>query len=89
MKEMILFWNGGAERLQDNDGDITKTFLQQLAREITIIQISNNYNIKGVISEFNNMEGWMAMDGSSGIKIMYVDNPPFPEHEDFEVEERI
>lgn len=87
MKEMVLFWTDGDKSLEENDGDVTKTFLQQLAREITIIQISNNYNLKGVISEFRNMEGWCQMDGSYGLKIIDVDDPPFFEHREFEVEE--
>lgn len=88
MKEMILFWSGGKARLEDNDGDISKTFAQQLGREIFAIQCERNRNTAGVIYEFNNKnkEGWSAMDGSCGIKIIYVESLNI-EHEDFEVEE--
>lgn len=86
MKEMILFWNGGASRLDLNDGDITKTFLQQLAREIQFIILEHNYNLIGVISAFTQREGWFDVDGSAGIKLMFVDDLEI-EWDEFIVEE--
>ena len=86
MKEMIGFWMGGEGRLDDNDGDVTKTFLQQLGREIFIILSNSNWNVNGVIAEFENREGWAAMNGSFGIKIIDTDVVEFS-HSDFEVEE--
>lgn len=86
MKELILFWHGGASRLDLNNGDITKTFLQQLGREIFIILCENNYNLFGVVDEFKGREGWPLMDGRVGIKITDVDTLDF-ECDDFEIEQ--
>jgi hypothetical protein len=77
MHEMIVFWSGGPGRIKENTGDITKTFLQQLAAEIQQIQVENNYTLEGVIEEFTNHEGWWPMDGSAGIKILDVDDFEF------------
>jgi len=32
----------------------------------------NNYNEKGVISEFEEMEGWPRIDGTNGITLLDV-----------------
>ncbi|RVU01108.1 DUF2528 family protein [Mucilaginibacter limnophilus] len=77
MREMIMHWTGGAGWLKENDGDITKTFLQQLAAEIQQIQCENNYTLEGVIEEFVNREGWWPMDGSCGVQILEVEDFEF------------
>jgi len=86
MKELILFWIGGKNRLKQNKGNVITTFLQQLAREIFYILTEHNYTEEGVIDEFDNREGWCKMDGSMGIKITYTDNVEIS-HDDFSVEE--
>ncbi|MEP2447560.1 MAG: DUF2528 family protein [Balneola sp.] len=79
IREMVDFWGGSEERLQDNDGSYLHTFLKQIANEIHRIVHSTNYNTYGVIQIFAspNKEGWTLMDGSSGIKIIDVDDPYF------------
>jgi hypothetical protein len=86
MKEMVLFWMGGKSRLKENDDDIAKTYLQQLGREILIILTEQDLNVHGVISEFENREGWSKLDGSFGIKLLDVDNVDIA-HDEFEIEE--
>lgn len=86
MKSMILFWSGGSDRLDANDGDITKTFLQQLAREIYYIIVQHKFNLLGVVEEFQNREGWWPMDGTHGIRITYIDDV-YIDHADFKMEE--
>lgn len=88
IKSMVEFWMGWEDRLETNDGDYTKTFLQQLAREICMIEVEFNYNLVGVTGEFNNREGWCKMDGSMGIKIVNVDDFEF-EHRQYEVGEGV
>lgn len=63
MKEMILFWSGGEDRLEDNCGDVTKTWLKQLGRFILE---------RG--KEPNNDEGWAKLDGTYGIKLTRVNS---------------
>ncbi len=85
---MVKFWAGGDYRLDINDGDVIKTFVQQLAREIFLIAAANNFNKLGVIKEFVNREGWCMMDGSWGITIEDVDDLDF-DHDEFEVKEEV
>lgn len=87
IKIMVEFWTGWEHRLLMNDDDYVKTFLQQLAREINHIQIEFNYNLKGVIEEFANREGWCLMDGSKGIEITSIDDFEF-DHSNYVVLER-
>lgn len=86
IKDMVDFWVGAKDRLENNDGDYIKTFVQQLAREIFYIIAEHDYNLYGVVKEFENREGWCTMEGSYGIKITNVDDLEF-KHYEFEVEE--
>jgi Protein of unknown function (DUF2528) len=87
IKDMIDFWTGSEERLEANNGDQVKTFVQQLAREIFYIQSADmRLNIEGIKKEFENREGWGSMDGSLGIWIDYVEDLEFG-YDIFEVEE--
>lgn len=58
MREMILFWTCGEDRLDDNDGDVVKTWLKQLAGFI----IDRGRKPDGD-------EGWVKLDGTYGIKV--------------------
>jgi hypothetical protein len=87
MRVMVEFWTDWEYRLDMNDGDLTKTFLQQLAREIVYIVTEDSMaGVETIIREFNNREGWCPMDGSFGIKITSADNFDIP-HDQFEIEE--
>lgn len=77
IKEMVEFWTDWESDVEENEGDYTKTFLQSLAIECYRIIVSNNYNTFGVISEFDDKEGWCKMDGSFGIKIIDCDDVNF------------
>ena len=87
IKQMVEFWSDWEDRLEDNDGDYTKTFLQQLASRCLEIVISNNYNLFGVIGEFEEAEGWFKMNGSYGITITSVDDFEF-QYSEFQIEEK-
>lgn len=86
MEEMVKFWMGWEGRLDSNDGDIIKTFLQSLGREIQYILYEHEYNVIGVINEFKEREGWFDMDGRYGIKILSTDDLSIS-HEEFHIEE--
>jgi len=78
IREMVEFWAGWEHHLKDNNGDYTKTFLKNLARDINYIQAEFNYNLVGVIEEYSKeREGWCKMDGSSGIEITAIDDFDF------------
>jgi len=82
---MVEFWANHKSLLDDNDGDYTKAFLKMLAREVYLIAASKPFNIKGIMREFEDREGWCNMDGSFGIKLIKVDEVD-PDYSDFEIE---
>ncbi len=85
IKEMVDFWSGSDERLEDNNGDYVQAFLKQLASKVHWLVICNNYNLYGVLSAFDKgIEGWCKMDGSQGIKLIHVDDPTLADDQ-FEV----
>lgn len=67
------FWFGYQQRLDDENGDITNTFLKLLCGTALSVQQTNDYNLYGVIQEFNDMEGWCRLDGSDGIKLTGIE----------------
>lgn len=74
IKEMVEFWSDWEQLLSDNDGDYINAFVQQLARQAFLICAAHNYNTFGVVEEFKDMEGWVAMDGSCGITLVSTDD---------------
>lgn len=81
MKESVEFWAYWESRLEANNGDYTKTFLQLTARSIYFRMCKNNYSISGLIKDFADSEGWYPMDGSMGVRIISADDV---EHDDSE-----
>ncbi|MEQ9309711.1 MAG: DUF2528 family protein [Balneolaceae bacterium] len=79
IKEMVEFWLGWEDLLDENDGDYTKTFLQNLAYLVLVLVIGKNYNLFGVTEEFKDLEGWVPLDGSFGIKLLQVESNPIDE----------
>jgi len=86
---MVDFWNGAEGRLNENEGDYLRTFLKQLCQRCLIVSIEYNRNVDGVIKQFVNEEGWMAMDGSCGIKLLSVELMYMDTQADYEIEERV
>ncbi|TAJ13034.1 DUF2528 family protein [Marinilabiliaceae bacterium JC017] len=69
------------------DGDVIVAFLKLLAAKIARIQAATDYNTTGVISKMKEEEGFLNIDGTLGVKLIYcefISN----EAEDFEVEEQ-
>ncbi|MCK5345019.1 MAG: DUF2528 family protein [Candidatus Heimdallarchaeota archaeon] len=83
MKEMILFWMNGKNRIKKEKGDITTAFLKMLGE--TMITESMEYNTFGIREFFKEEEGWYDMDGSHGIEIFSVDTWNF-DASDFSIE---
>ena len=86
IKGMVEFWSDWESRLEFNDGDYIKTFLQQLGQQIFMEMISGNSNLYFVDQRFRDAEGWVPMDGTSGITILSVDINK-AEIDEFEIEE--
>lgn len=84
IKTMVDFWYDSKQRLNENNGDYVKTFLKQLASRI-LFEAANGNNLYGVVSSFDDREGWCKMDGSFGIEILQVDEFDI-EQSDFSIE---
>lgn len=85
IKEMVEFWSGWKERLKDNSNDYIKTFLKQLCERSLSIAFEKDYNIDGVISEFDSEEGYYKMDGSDGILLVSMSQIEIGEQDDYEI----
>lgn len=74
IKMMVEFWAGWKETLKECDNDYVRCFLMMLAKESFRVGMYHHWNEKGIISYFEEAEGWSNMDGSHGIKIKNFDN---------------
>lgn len=75
LQEMHTFWMSHEERLAEFDGDLLYAVLSMIAKTALHEQFSNDYNLRGIISQFDyddggGLEGFCKMDGSHGIKIV-------------------
>jgi hypothetical protein len=69
IKEMVEFWPWWESRLYRNQGDYVKTFLKQLGVAVAMRSSDNKFTQK-MIKDFAQSEGWSALDGSVGIKLL-------------------
>lgn len=73
--ELVEFWTGYQERLDENEGNHLHTFLKQITEQCIRVAATYNYNEKGLIDYFAEAEGYCKMDGSNGIKIIRFSPP--------------
>jgi len=79
MENQVLFWVGGQDRIDDEDGDVEKAYLKMLAN--FIIHESIEYNAYGIRAEIEKAEGWAALDERFGVELISVDTWSFQEDE--------
>ncbi len=87
LKELVEFWSGADFRLKENNDNYLHTFLKYLCPEVLSVQIEFNRGVSAVIKQFENREGWCALDGSAGIKLTSVDGMEFSDQEAFRITE--
>lgn len=71
----FFLWDEPYDTEEDPVDEVMKKYAIQAIKSATF----NNYTVIGVISDFENMEGFMKIDGTSGIKLLYVDGYQFDE----------
>ncbi len=71
MEDQLLFWMGGQERIDDEDGDIVRAYLKMLCTKLLLL--SMDWNIDGINHALKESEGWALLDGSFGVKLVSVD----------------
>ena len=69
----------------DKNADPVEEVMKKYAMSAIRLATMNSINTSGVISEFENYEGYYPVDGSHGITLINVDGYEF-EEEDLEVE---
>lgn len=87
LKENLLFWASGEERIDNYDDNVTEAYLQLLCSTCMCELVENNWNVQGLIDSFKDKEGWTPVDGSFGIKIIYCEAPEMDYHDDYEIKE--
>lgn len=79
LKDMHTFWMGHEDTLREFDGNMLYAFLSGAAATAINIQFDRGYHLKGLIEEFDydergcGVEGYCKMDGSTGIRIVAID----------------
>lgn len=87
--EMVDFWSGRENRLECNDNNYLNAFLKQLCQEVLVVSFEGNWNKAGVIDQFDNKEGWMAIDGSYGILLLDSSMMNLDNQDDYSIKELI
>lgn len=72
IKQMVDFWLGAEERLDDANGDYTVAWLKQVGEKLFRFAV-RDLSLYGCLEEFKDMEGWAPLDGSFGIKLLDVE----------------
>lgn len=72
MKDQVLFWIGGQDAIDEQDGDVEKAYLKMLG--VKLLELSSEYNLYGVEKEFEDMEGWAQLDSTFGVIIRGIDS---------------
>lgn len=86
IKSSVEFWGNWERNLRDHDGDYTLAFLHSLAFKLVCMGFSRGVNLRGMIAEMKEGEGWPDLDGSTGILLANFQEPLIDEN-DFNVEE--
>ena len=63
----------------DKDADPIDEVMKKYAMKAIKIATFNGYNVFGVKEEFNDLEGFCKVDGSSGIELNFVSEYEFDE----------
>ncbi|WP_028294057.1 DUF2528 family protein [Oceanobacter kriegii] len=73
LHEINDFWMDNDEMLESADGNIIHAVLKRLCIVCLSLDIEYGYNTGGIIELIEKLEGWPAVDGSTGIKLLSVD----------------
>ena len=63
----------------NQEGDIINEVIKKYAIEVIKMATYEDFNLKGIIDEFHNKEGYYRIDGSFGITLYHVERYEFDE----------
>lgn len=75
MKSQIMFFSGAEDRIKAEGGDIEKAYLKMIAPYL--IYYSIECSMEGVIAKFEEMEGFLTLNGEYGITLSFIENFEF------------
>ncbi|GEM_PF-3612028 len=87
MKANLMFWMEGGDRIDYANGNIEQAYLKMLCEESVRIMAGLNCGPIGLISEFENREGWSPVNGDYGIRISQCEPPEFNGDQDYLIKE--
>lgn len=82
IKDMVDFWSNSKEKLSNEKGDYTRTWLKMLLTEILNNECGESRSKQ--LEYFQDCEGFYPLDGSYGITLIDVSYPIFDE-DDFDI----
>jgi hypothetical protein len=72
LKLSLGFFTGGSEVLEDSDGDVYIAYARFIGQKV--VTEAMTWNVDGIIRQFENAEGYMGLDGSTGVKLVRADD---------------
>lgn len=87
IKMLVEFWSGWESTLEENDNNYLDTFLKSLCSQVLMTALEGNWNEEGVISQFENKEGWVSLCGKNGIKLLEIEMMNLTDQGDFSIKE--
>lgn len=87
IKECVEFWGSWERDLAEAKGDYLQLFLINLCRSVLTTQFTGDWNKEGVIEQYESKEGWMKLDGSMGVKLMFVEGITIEDKEEYTVKQ--
>ncbi len=71
IKDCVLHSDNSSSLLNSYNGDFIEAYLHELA--VIILPMTKEYELEGIIGQFEDMDGFFPIDGSSGVKLLAVD----------------
>ena len=72
LRSSLEFFTGGKEMIEDSDGDLCIAYAKFIGQKVVLE--SMDWNVDGIIRQFDNAEGYLALDGSTGVKLNRADD---------------
>lgn len=71
LRSSLDFFSGGEEVLEESNGNLYIAYAKFISKKILIE--SMDWNVSGIIDQFKDSEGYLELDGSQGVTLIYAD----------------
>ena len=83
LRESLEFFSAGKDAIKEANGDLCNAYARFISR--TIMKDSMDHTLAGIIELFNGYEGYLPLDGSSGVTLVRMAD--FEIEDEFDTEE--